>query len=125
MWEDNNEIIHNLITLVVFPGTYQDRFEPENLMWNAGIEVEKAGKVILINNTVAGSERVAFKIKGEKCYEAPNPSTDWYGNVGHSTLHGIHMHSISEPGCAKVSNFLIYKCWDYGVYHLVRGVLLS
>ncbi|XP_071793632.1 fibrocystin-L-like isoform X1 [Asterias amurensis] len=124
VWEDNNEIIHNLITLVVFPGTYQDRFEPENLMWNAGIEVEKAGKVILINNTVAGSERVAFKIKGEKCYEAPNPLTDWYGNVGHSTLHGIHMHSISEPGCAKVSNFLIYKCWDYGVYHLVSSSVL-
>ncbi|XP_022097673.1 fibrocystin-L-like isoform X1 [Acanthaster planci] len=115
--DDNTQLIHNLVTLMVFPGTYQDRFESENLDWNAGIEVDKADKVVLINNTVAGSERVAFKVRGEACFDPPNPLTDWYGNVGHSTLHGIHIFLSPILPCTKVANFLIYKSWDFGIYH--------
>ncbi|XP_071792804.1 fibrocystin-L-like isoform X2 [Asterias amurensis] len=122
--EINNRLIHNLVTLVIFPGTYQDRYEKENLMWTAGIEVLSADQVVLINNTVAGSERVAYQIKGERCFYPPNSLTDWYGNVGHSTLHGIHMFRISEPRCSKVSKFLIYKCWDYGIYAQVYSSIL-
>ncbi|XP_038070546.1 fibrocystin-L-like isoform X1 [Patiria miniata] len=122
--DNNQQLIHNLVTLVVFPGTYQNRFEKENLEWNAGIEVDSAGKVLLVNNTVAGSERVAFSVKGEACFDPPNPLTDWYGNVGHSTLHGVHVFLSPILPCTKIANFLIYKSWDFGIYHQSAARLL-
>ncbi|XP_038045747.1 fibrocystin-L-like [Patiria miniata] len=121
VWGEGNQLIHNLVTLVVFPGTYQDRFEEENTDWTGGIEVENANKAVLVNNTVAGSEKVAFSIKGEPCYDPPNPATDWDGNVGHSTLHGVYMFLTSQPECSKIANFLIYKSWDFGVYAQIES----
>ena len=115
-WSIRNHLIHNLISLVVFPGTYQDRYEEENLMWNAGIEVEEATNPVLIDNVVAGSERVGFKIRGESCYADPNPETDWSGNIARGTLHGVHMFPESLKDCAKISNFGIYKSYDFGIY---------
>jgi len=40
------------------------------------------------------------------------------GNVAHGVLHGIQFF----PGdginpCSLIRNFVIYKAWDYGIYH--------
>ncbi|KAJ8026005.1 Fibrocystin-L [Holothuria leucospilota] len=123
-WGEDTSIIHNLISLIIFPGEYQDRFEPENLIWNGGIEVDKARRPVLINNTVAGSERVGFKVKGELCSGPSDPGAKWYGNVAHSTLHGVHLKETSQPGCSMVSEFFIWNSFDYGVYAQISSSLL-
>ncbi|XP_071828580.1 fibrocystin-L-like isoform X3 [Apostichopus japonicus] len=120
-WGEDTQIIHNLVTLVIFPGEYQDRSETENLMWNGGIEVEKARRPVLINNTVAGSERVGYKIKGELCDDS---GTAWYGNEAHSTLHGVHIFGANQPGCSKVSNFFLWNSFDYAIYAQISSSLL-
>ena len=126
-WSSRNRIVHNLVALVVFPGTYQDRYEEESLLWNGGIEVEEATDPVLIDNTIAGSERVGFRIKGEPCYEEPNPDTDWRGNVVRGALHGVHIWPEALKECAKIANFDVQKSFDFGVYVQVswRSVLLS
>ncbi|XP_077992871.1 fibrocystin-L-like [Glandiceps talaboti] len=117
VWDGDHRLIHNLVTLTIFPGTYQDRFEPENLVWMGGIEVHKAKDVVMKNNAVAGSERVGFRISGEPCFEEIAPENKWEGNVAHTTLHGIHMYYPDGlSGCSKISNFLVYKSFDFGIW---------
>ena len=99
---------------MVFPGTYQDRFEGENLDWMGGIDVAEAVDPVLINNTVAGSERVAFNIKGEKCSD---PSV-WSNNVAHSSYHGVHILKTGHDPCLRLKDFTSYRNFDYGVYAL-------
>ncbi|XP_006825958.1 fibrocystin-L-like [Saccoglossus kowalevskii] len=122
-----NRLEHNLVTLTIFPGTYQDRFEPVNLIWMGGIEVNKAMRVVMKNNAVGGSERIGFKISGEPCYSEPDPENKWEGNVAHTTLHGIHMYySDGLTGCSKISNFLVYRSYDFGVwFHPQCSVMMS
>ncbi|XP_022094388.1 fibrocystin-L-like [Acanthaster planci] len=124
IWGNGNQLIHNLVALVVFPGTYQDRYEEHNADWTGGIEVEKAGKVVMVNNTVAGSERVAFKTSGEACSAAPSPEAEWFGNVAHSTLRGVYQLRTGQPGCTKIANFLVYKSWDFGIYAQIGSSII-
>ncbi|XP_071944841.1 fibrocystin-L-like [Antedon mediterranea] len=113
-WGRDHKILHNLVTLTVFPGTYQDRYNAEeDISWPAGIEIESSRDVILQNNTVAGSERVLYHISGEIC----DVESQWNNNEGHTSLHGIHlMNEDGQRGCTKIANFFIWKNWDYGVY---------
>uniref|UniRef100_S4RUK3 Polycystic kidney and hepatic disease 1 (autosomal recessive)-like 1 n=1 Tax=Petromyzon marinus TaxID=7757 RepID=S4RUK3_PETMA len=61
-------IRRNLVTLSVWPGTYQDRLETNNLLlWPAAIQVHEATDVVLQGNVVAGFERLGFRIDGEPC----------------------------------------------------------
>lgn len=53
-----NNINHNLLTMMKFPGSYNGRredrkFDPPD----AAIEIQEARDVVLTNNHVAGSER--------------------------------------------------------------------
>lgn len=67
-------------------------------------------------NAAAGSERVGFDIRGENCYQE-NPEGRWSANTAHTTLHGVHIgYHDGLPGCLKISNFVIWKNWDYGVF---------
>lgn len=77
--------------------------DPESVIWNGGIEVVKATRPVLINNTVAGSERIGYKVRGESCSERSDPGAKWYGNEAHSTLHGVHLKDDSRHGCSMVS----------------------
>ncbi|XP_072025340.1 fibrocystin-L-like [Amphiura filiformis] len=116
---NNNRMVHNLVALVIFSGMYQGRFEAENLFWCGGFEVQVASKPVLIDNSVAGSERIGFKIKGEQCLlggDVPDPDTAWRGNVAHGALHGIHIYPESQPVCSLISNFVLYRNYDYGIY---------
>ena len=38
----------------MFPGTYNNRDEPDNLSWDAGFRVNKAKDLTMIGNVVAG-----------------------------------------------------------------------
>ncbi|XP_054766411.2 fibrocystin-L-like [Lytechinus pictus] len=115
----NTMITNNLVSLMVFPGTYQDRFETENIDWMGGIDVVEATNPILINNTVAGSERVGFNIKGELCSD-PNV---WSNNVAHSNYHGVHILKTGRDPCTKVNDFFSYRNLDYGLYALTPSTL--
>ena len=53
-----NSLIDNLVTLMVYPGTYLDRFEDENRDWEASIEIHNSLGTTLIGNAVAGSEKL-------------------------------------------------------------------
>ncbi|CAH1775752.1 unnamed protein product [Owenia fusiformis] len=114
---DNNRLYRNLVVLSIFPGTYQERFEEENLLWEGGIEVHGANKAVLINNTVAGSERCGFKVKGEPCDITMASQDKWTGNTAHTVLHGVHQFNIGLPKCSKISNFFVYNSYDFGIYH--------
>ena len=40
------------------------------------------------------------------------------GNVAHGCLHGIHMFPGDDKmKCSLLEDFVVYKSWDFGVYH--------
>ncbi|KAH9519161.1 Fibrocystin-L, partial [Bulinus truncatus] len=112
------EITNNLITLIVWPGTYQDRQEELNTNFEGAIEALLADDLILINNTVTGSERVGYRLKGQKCNTID--SLLWKGNVAVGTLLGIATTPddvMVDPGCVAYSGFLLWKNFDFGIYY--------
>ncbi|NXD80162.1 PKHD1 protein, partial [Halcyon senegalensis] len=112
----NHSLIRNLVIL---------SRQPESLLdWVAGIKVNLASGVSLYGNAVAGSERIGFHISGQECLlDGENFSE----NVAHSSLHGIHLyHGDGFQTCTRITGFLSYKNYDYGVmFHLGSSVIMD
>ncbi|KAM3851012.1 fibrocystin [Vipera latastei] len=112
----NHTLIRNLVVLSKQPGT--------SSFWVAGIKTNTVEGAMLHYNSVAGSERIAFHIKGQECFLAE----DLYsGNVAHSSLHGVHLYKGDGfPNCTKITGFLSYKNYDYGIiFHLAGSVVVE
>ena len=98
---------------MLFPGSYNGRFEEFRSTWDAGIQTNEADSPILIDNVVAGSQRSGFWVDGEEC----DTGSNWRGNVAHSTLIGVML--LPDDGilpCTQLTNFVVYRNWDFGVY---------
>uniref|UniRef100_A0A8C3MZI7 Uncharacterized protein n=1 Tax=Geospiza parvula TaxID=87175 RepID=A0A8C3MZI7_GEOPR len=111
---------HSLIRCLVI----LSRQPAGSLNWVAGIKVNLATGVSLHGNAVAGSERIGFHVKGRECSLAGEYCN---GNVAHSSLHGIHLYQ--EDGfqtCTRITGFLSYKNYDYGVMlHLGGSIIVE
>ncbi|XP_078542271.1 fibrocystin-L [Lissotriton helveticus] len=117
LWGERNKARRNLVTLAIWPSTYQDRKEINNLiLWHAGIEVNKGSQIVLQDNIVAGFERVAYRINGEPCSGVSNLAEEWSNNEAHGGLYGVYMQQDGLPGCSLIQGFTIWRCWDYGIY---------
>ncbi|CAK8682970.1 unnamed protein product [Clavelina lepadiformis] len=113
-----HQLVNNLVTVTLFRGTWGDRMEWNNFVdWHASFEVAEASSLIMKGNVAAGSERRGFHIDGEAC-DAPEDDNAWTGNVAHGCLHGIQIFTADGVGtCSMIRNFVVYKSWDYGIYH--------
>jgi hypothetical protein len=59
-------------------GAYRDRLETANFHFDAAIEAIEAQNLVLRNNVVAGTERVAYHLPGQTC---DTPTADlWVNN---------------------------------------------
>ncbi|XP_074982450.1 fibrocystin isoform X2 [Caretta caretta] len=99
--------------------------QPEGLPnWVAGIKVNKTDGSYLLGNVVAGSERIAFHIRGQECLLAGEYCAE---NVAHSSLHGVHLYrGDGFQSCTKITGFLSYKNYDYGVmFQLESNVVMD
>ncbi|XP_066278772.1 fibrocystin-L-like [Branchiostoma lanceolatum] len=115
VWGVDNKLRRNLVSLIIWPGGYQDRSEAENVDWTAAIEVFEASSVVLDGNVVAGSDRVGFHVDGEAC--SGGTAEAWSNNVAHSCMIGVTVF----PGdgfspCTRIANFTVWKNHDYGIY---------
>jgi len=112
----NNTLRDNLMSLTVFPPTYQDRYEENTLNVMATVEIHGATGTKLVGNVVAGSERSAYRLNGESCTEG---EPTWANNTGHSTLLGLTMWQddcLQTEECSRFNGFYIYKSFSYGFY---------
>ncbi|NP_001305057.1 PKHD1 like 1, tandem duplicate 1 isoform X1 [Danio rerio] len=126
VWGDSNVVRRNLVTLTLWPGSYNGRAEEFNFQWNAGIEVSEATNVILQGNIVAGYERVGFRIDGEPCPGVSNPVAQWSQNEAHGGLFGLYMNKDGLPGCSQIQGFTVWRSFDFGIYVQVSmSVLIS
>ncbi|KFO35224.1 Fibrocystin-L [Fukomys damarensis] len=116
IWGDANRVRRNLVTLSVWPGTYQNRKDLSSTLWHAAIEINKGTNTVLQNNVVAGFGRAGYRIDGEPCSSQPNPVENWFDNEAHGGLYGIYMNQDGLPGCSLIQGFTIWTCWDYGIY---------
>uniref|UniRef100_A0A8C5IPZ5 PKHD1 ciliary IPT domain containing fibrocystin/polyductin n=1 Tax=Junco hyemalis TaxID=40217 RepID=A0A8C5IPZ5_JUNHY len=112
----NHSLIRSLVIL--------SRQPAGSLGWVAGIKVNLATGVSLHGNAVAGSERIGFHVRGQECSLAGEYYSE---NVAHSSLHGVHLYQ--EDGfqtCTRITGFLSYKNYDYGVMlHLGGSVIVE
>ena len=113
-----HHIAHNLASLSQFIGTYRGRNEPSNSLWTANFNLEnaKTNELIFEFNHAAGGARAGFHMHGEDC--TVSSSLIVRNNMAHSSLHGIHLgYSDGRPsGCSKFINFIIYSCYNYGLF---------
>ena len=113
---NNNTLRDNLVTLSVFPGSYQDRFEEHTLDWMASIEIQNATNTSLVGNVVAGSERAAYRLNGESCTDG---EATWANNTAHSMVMGLTMWQsdcLKRELCSRFNGFYVYKSFSYGFY---------
>ncbi|XP_019392715.1 PREDICTED: fibrocystin isoform X5 [Crocodylus porosus] len=112
----NHSLTRNLIIL-----SKQPEGSPN---WVAGIKVNLIDGAYLLGNVVAGSERIAFHIKGQECSLARD---QYIENVAHSSLHGVHLYrGDGFQNCTRITGFLSYKNYDYGVtFHLESSVVMD
>ncbi|XP_073535878.1 fibrocystin-L [Phyllobates terribilis] len=121
VWGARVNIRRNLVALAVWPGTYQDREEVNNILWHAGIDISEGTDIVLQNNVVSGFERAGYRIDGEVCQNVTDPSLQWFNNEAYGGLHGIYMNQDGLPDCSLIRGFKLWKCWDYGIYFQVTS----
>ncbi|XP_031760464.1 fibrocystin-L [Xenopus tropicalis] len=109
----------NLVSVAVWPGTYQGRFQVTNNLWNAGIEISEGTDIVLQNNVVAGFERVGYHINGEPCTDGNDTRVQWLNNEAHGGLYGVYMNKDGLLKCSLIRRFTVWRCWDYGFYFQV------
>ncbi|XP_048585401.1 fibrocystin-L isoform X2 [Nematostella vectensis] len=121
-----HRLIHNLAVLCVAPATYKGRKEKQNFLWSALFELQNSRDIVLRNNAAAGSERIGFNIRGERCH-GTDRKTDWRENVAHTCLHGIHIgYGGGWKGCTRLAGFTSWKNWDYGIFtHSSSSIMLQ
>ncbi|KAK2836335.1 hypothetical protein Q7C36_014204 [Tachysurus vachellii] len=119
VWGNNITVRRNLVTLTLWPGSYNGRQETTNTNWPAAIEANMGTNVVLQGNTVAGYERVGFRINGEPCRGSFNPVAQWQQNEAHGGLYGVYMNEDGLPGCSQIQGFNVWKSFDYGIYFQV------
>ncbi|XP_039978517.1 PKHD1 like 1, tandem duplicate 1 [Xiphias gladius] len=126
IWGNNITVRRNLVTMTLWPGSYQDREEPFNYDWNAAIEVNEGTNVVLQHNIVAGYERVAYRIDGEPCPGYVNKNEKWIHNEAHGGLYGVYLNKDGLPGCSLVQGFFVWRSFDYGIYfQTIMNVIVS
>ncbi|KAM8953286.1 fibrocystin [Pelodytes ibericus] len=112
----NHHLTGNLLTLIRQPERQSE--------WVTGIKMNLVDTFVLSGNAVAGSERIGFHVKGQKCIPEKTVSS---GNVAHSSLHGVHFYwGDGLQNCTKIAGFLSYKNYDYGlIFHLEGNVIIE
>ncbi|XP_040908783.1 LOW QUALITY PROTEIN: PKHD1 like 1, tandem duplicate 1 [Toxotes jaculatrix] len=126
VWGDKITVRRNLVTMTLWPGSYQDREEPFNYDWNAAIEVNEGTNVVLQHNIVAGYERVAYRIDGEPCPGYFTENEKWIHNEAHGGLYGVYLNKDGLPGCSFIQGFFIWRSFDYGIYfQTIMSVIIS
>ncbi|XP_075123024.1 fibrocystin [Leptodactylus fuscus] len=108
----NHVLTDNLLMLMKQPKTQVE--------WVTGMKISPPSQAFLSGNSVAGSERIAYHVQGQRCHSGERP---WLENVAHSSLHGIHVYWQDDGlrNCTKISGFLSYKNYDYGLFFQVDG----
>lgn len=113
-----NRVLRNLAVHSISIHTYNGRRDITLVHWPGAIEVHKAEDVILINNTVAGSEKFGFKIDGVKCPSESHPENSTLErNEVHGAWHGIHLHYREGTSpCTMIRGYTTWRNIDYGVF---------
>ncbi|XP_045124918.1 fibrocystin-L-like [Portunus trituberculatus] len=111
-----NTYTNNLITTVLFLGTYGDREETQNLNVYGAFQIDNAPNLALVGNVVAGAEQAGFKTFGEMCEDA----TQWMDNEVHSALFGVMAWRKGSMGpvteCRRINNFYAWRVSDTAFY---------
>ncbi|KAI5091821.1 fibrocystin-L precursor, partial [Silurus meridionalis] len=119
VWGNKVTLRGNLVTLTLWPGSYNGRQELLNSNWPAAIEANMGDNVVLQGNIVAGYERVGFRINGEPCPGSLNPVDQWQQNEVHGGLFGVYMNKDGLSDCSQIQGFTIWRSFDYGIYFQV------
>ncbi|XP_068250285.1 fibrocystin-L-like [Palaemon carinicauda] len=106
----------NLLSVMLFPGTYNGRFEEQNLDWFGAFSINKANRIVLEGNVVAGSEQAGYQTFGELCED----ETLWQDNEVHSAIYGVMIWRKGKGGaineCRRINNFYAWRIWDTAFY---------
>ena len=113
---DDTMIVNNMVALMEWTGTYQERFESFNFRWEAGIYAPEANRLILRDNLVTASERFGFRIPPLTC---GNMTGSYSNNMAYGNLIGVGLlpEDSVAGDCLEYSGFTLWKNHDFGIYY--------
>ena len=90
MQGSDHVVVNNLVIESLAYGLYKQVVKDK--IYHAAIDIVESERTVLMDNVVAGSEKMAYKTKGDRC-----PSSRFYrekryrtrNNVARSVLHGV------------------------------------
>ncbi|XP_066939677.1 fibrocystin-L-like [Macrobrachium rosenbergii] len=107
---------NNLVSLMLFPGTYNGRNEVQNFNFFGGFVLNAATETVLEGNVVAGSQQAGYQTYGEPCED----DSLWSNNEVHSSMFGILLWKKGSAGdptaCRRVKGFFAWRVWDTAFY---------
>lgn len=110
---------------MIATNTYQNRYESFNPRWEAGIEAMEATELMIQDNLVTGSERIAYHIPTQDC----DDTTDRYsGNKAYANVIGFVIlpeDELTQSDCAKISGHTAWKNHDFGIYYQNEPSLIA
>ncbi|XP_021354873.1 fibrocystin-L-like isoform X2 [Mizuhopecten yessoensis] len=122
-FSSHTQIIGNMISGYIFPGSFNGRNEASNTLVDALISATSATSLELSGNALSSSERACYVGLPES--KTPGVSMQpWSDNICHSSLFGFVLFpdSIEQwpAGDFQFSNFTFYKIYLYGMYYNTR-----
>ncbi|XP_076438592.1 LOW QUALITY PROTEIN: fibrocystin-L-like [Babylonia areolata] len=110
-------VTNNLMAMVLWPGTYQGRYQTSSTDYPGAVEAADASDLVLTDNTVSGCERAAYRVAGQRCDAAA--ARRWSGNEAHSCLVGVASFpadSLANSTCSLWAGFFVWRSGDVGLY---------
>jgi hypothetical protein len=105
---------NNLIANLLWTGSYDGRDDELNFEYNAGVYAVEYSDLIMEDNVVAGSQRVGYRLRPERC----GSTTLWRNNEAHGVLIGVIHFAVdlARADCYRLSGFKIWRAYDFGIY---------
>ncbi|OWF48083.1 fibrocystin-L-like [Mizuhopecten yessoensis] len=115
-------IIHHSVSLAIETQSYRTTIQ-RNLVilvaasssYSGAISGMGSRELTLTDNSVSGTDGVAFHVPGVECGLTSGPS----GNEAHSSSIGLAVFPGDnvQGSCYQISNYYIWECRDIGIYY--------
>ncbi|XP_053409194.1 fibrocystin-L-like isoform X2 [Mercenaria mercenaria] len=121
---ENTTITHNLIANTQWTGSYDGRNEEFTLRFESALSAMGSKDLSIHDNYIAGSERIGYNVPGVDCENNAIMYSNNFG-VGNVIAVGILPKDVVPFQCTRLSGFILFKNYDYGMYYHNTASLIA
>ncbi|XP_033758164.1 fibrocystin-L-like [Pecten maximus] len=116
----NTMLYHNLLSLMLWRGTYGNRYDTKLSDYTGSIESFTEMDLVMVGNHVSSSQRTCLNVFPHPCDSDVIP---WRDNVVHTCLIGVALFPSNDGqptgvDCVRYTGITSYKNWDFGMFYV-------